>query len=111
MFEGKLPKPAGLHADSTGTVTPDALCELQWSDLVTRLAAARELRAELARGDESCAASFDADSAKHIAAMPDGLRCKEERAVNPDGLVNGKDAVAERVFHENGMTPALRGNT
>ncbi|RPF71343.1 hypothetical protein [Aurantiacibacter spongiae] len=101
MFEGKQPE----AAHSRESVGPDAgresLRRVTWSDLVSRLAAARELRAELASasgGRKTDPASFDAAFARHIAALGEPhagstghvVRRPEKQDVNPNGLGNGK---------------------
>lgn len=93
MFEGNLPLAHLAHdfgADSHGeSGDAEDLREVSWSDLRSRLEAARDLRASLrAVADEQCVdhwASFDAHSARHIAALTE---CKH--AVNPEDLANGK---------------------
>jgi hypothetical protein len=84
MFEGKLPKahealPLGEAQDD------DVLRPLSWSGLVARLAQARELRASLEGAPAVSDASFDAGSARRIAAHHNG-----KHAVNLDDLGNGK---------------------
>ena len=71
MFEGKLPRPAEAHALENGP-DGDVLRELSWSDLVARLAASRDLRASFAGVATPADASFDADSARRIAAHHNG---------------------------------------
>jgi len=69
MFEGKPPK----AVDARPFEEPQAgesLRPLSWGDLVARLEAARGLRASLSGGAED--ASFDADSARCIAAHHNG---------------------------------------
>ena len=77
MFEGK-PIVSGESAT-------DSLRPLAWSDLAARLAASRDLRASLAVGEEGGEASFDAMSARWIAAHRGG-----QEGVNPDVSANGK---------------------
>ncbi len=85
MFEGKPPK-APLAPDF-GPAGGDAgmLREMTWSDLRARLDAARDLREALHQVEEEHLASFDASSARHIAALAQG-----KHSVNPDDLANGK---------------------
>lgn len=112
MFEGKLPLAPDSRNSATGQVPEEALCELSWSDLVARLSAARELRAELAASDETMLASFDADSARHLACQHDGLRPdNSEYDVNPDDLGNGKGRAAKDQSRADRDTPATRGTT
>lgn len=79
MFEGKPLTPAELQGDS--------LRPLAWSELSSRLAAARDLRASLAPGEGDGEGSFDALSARWIAAHMDG-----QQDVNPEDSSNGKTA-------------------
>ena len=112
MFEGKLPQTSDSRESAALTPPQDVLCEMKWSELVARLSAARELRAELAHTDESVLASFDAESARHIASQHEScLRERGERDVNPDDLGNGKGHAAEGAPRADRETPATRGNT
>ena len=77
MFEGKPPIAAEPFRDS--------LRELGWSELASRLAAARDLRASLALGESDGEGSFDALSARWIAAHRDG-----QELVNREDSANGK---------------------
>src|SRR4051812_11987239 len=79
MFEGKPPQ-----VDQSAR---EALRPLAWSELASRLAAARELRAALAPGELEGEASFDAMSARWIAAHRTG-----EESVNREDSANGKGA-------------------
>lgn len=89
-----------------------SLCELSWSDLVAKLAAARELRAELSDADDSNLASFDAGSARHLALHQEPMQHEDyERSVNPDDLGNGKGACGKRREGADRNQPANRGNT
>ncbi len=84
MFEGKPPRPeqAGpLDGPSEG----HALRPLEWAELASRLAAARELRASLHSGDAEGEASFDPCCARRIAAHRDG-----KEPVNPDDSADRK---------------------
>ena len=78
MFEGKSIVPEESAAD--------ALRPLAWSDLAARLAATRDLRASLAVGEKGGKASFDAMSARWIAAHREG-----QESINPELSGNGKD--------------------
>jgi hypothetical protein len=85
MFEGKPPRPRDAHALDSEPQEFETLRPLSWTDLVARFTAARELRASdeeaLDRGD----ASFDAGSARRIAAHHNG-----NPDINPDVSGNGK---------------------
>ena len=91
MFEGKLPTP--VEALPLGELQDgEVLRPLSWSDLVARLSAARDLRASL----EGSEASFDAGSARRIAAHHNG-----KSSINPDDLGNGKgpEGIANPAVH------------
>ena len=91
MFEGKLPTP--VEALPLGELQDgEVLRSLSWSDLVARLSAARDLRASL----EGSEASFDAGSARRIAAHHNG-----KSSINPDDLGNGKgpEGIANPAVH------------
>ena len=112
MFEGKPLQAPDSRNSATGDTPEDRLCELHWGDLVARLSAARELRAELAASDAGALASFDACSARHLASQHESYRAdKDERDVNPDDLGNGKWPAAEHEARADRETPATRGNT
>lgn len=84
MFEGKPPRPEDGSA-LRFAAPREGLRLVAWSDLTTRLAAARDLRASLAPGERGGHASFDAMSARWIAAHPPG-----EEDVNPEDSANRK---------------------
>ena len=86
MFEGKPPqsgepRPLGTEPGEGGSLRP-----LKWDDLVARLSAAREFRDSLNGSARACESSFDAGSARLIAAHHNG-----KHLVNPDDSGNGKD--------------------
>ena len=85
MFEGKPPHPREARALDDGPQDFEALRPLSWGDLVARLTAARELRGAGGEADERGEASFDAGSARRIAAHHNG-----NHDVNPDISANGK---------------------
>lgn len=112
MFEGKAPLALDSRNSANGEMPEEALCELKWSDLVARLSAARELRAELALSDESMLASFDAESARHIASHHEGPRADNDKHdVNPDDLGNGKGHAAIHQSRADRDPMATRGTT
>lgn len=84
MFEGKPPHPRDARALDGGPRDIDALRPLSWGDLVTRLSAARESRSAQ-DGAGAGEASFDASSARRIAAHHNG-----KHDVNLDVSGNGK---------------------
>jgi hypothetical protein len=86
MFEGKLPSAAAAQpldrSGGTGNLRP-----VTWRDLVAKFDAVRDLRAELGTGEVAGGASFDPDSARHIADLAGG-----KPDINFDDLANGKAA-------------------
>ena len=111
MFEGKPPIAPDAHISATGKAPGEELCQLSWSDLVAKLAAARDLRVALAHHDDLAPASFDAGSARHLALHHDLLRQDEsERGVNPDDLGNGKGVYGKQLSGAGHKQPAIRGN-
>ncbi len=86
MFDGKPPSTASSRPLDRSAAEIENLRPVRWPDLVARFDAARELRAELG-ADEAAEASFDPDSARHIAELTEG-----KPDINFDGLANGKAA-------------------
>jgi len=82
MFEGRH-KPA--RPDPLAAGDGEALRPLEWSELASRLAAARELRAAVRDSAPEGEASFDAGSARWIAIHREGAA-----GVNPEDLGNVK---------------------
>jgi hypothetical protein len=97
MLEGKLPNPGGAQAFDRAGRGHDSLRAVSWSDLVARLNAARELRVELGAGETSGGASFDPDSARHIAELSES-----KHDINFDDLANGKAADGKARSNNNG---------
>jgi hypothetical protein len=87
MFEGKPPSAATSRPLGHGAAGIDNLRPVKWLDLVAKFDAARELRAELGKGETAGEASFDPDSARHIAELGEG-----KPDINFDDLANGKAA-------------------
>ena len=85
MFEGKPPRPRDAQALDGEPRDIDALRPLSWGDLVTRLSAARDLRSSFDGAATAGEASFDAGSARRIAAHHNG-----KQDVNLDVSGNGK---------------------
>jgi hypothetical protein len=85
MFEGKPPRPRDARALDGEPHDFETLRPLSWSDLVARFSAVRELRSSGDEEDEHGEASFDAGSARRIAAHHNG-----KHDVNPDISGNGK---------------------
>ena len=84
MFEGKPPRPKDARALDAQRIEI-ALRPLSWGDLVARLSAARDLRSSDEAPNQGGEASFDAGSARRIAAHHNG-----KHDVNPDVSANGK---------------------
>jgi|SRR5688572_20511227 len=85
MFEGKPPRPRDAQALDDEQPDIDALRPLSWSDLVARLTAARDSLLPHEGEDSTGEASFDAGSARRIAAHHNG-----KQDVNLDASGNGK---------------------
>lgn len=85
MFEGKPPRPRDARALDDEPRDIDALRPLNWGDLVARFSEAQHVRASLDDADPSEEASFDASSARRIAAHHSG-----KQDVNLDVSGNGK---------------------
>ena len=86
MFEGKPPRPRDARAlEDEQQHDFETLRPLSWGDLVARFSAAQEMRSSSDEVDESGEASFDAGSARRIAALHNG-----KHDVNPDISGNGK---------------------
>tara|TARA_E500000305_G_C3928704_1_gene191720 strand:+ start:328 stop:660 length:333 start_codon:yes stop_codon:yes gene_type:complete len=109
MFEGNLPKKAESRRQQGHSPEADPACEhlheLSWSDLRARFEAARDLRAALDETDLEAPASFDADSARRIAALAEG-----KPLVNPDDLANGKGSGDNKGSGIAGEWPGTRGS-
>ena len=88
MFEGKPPSSAAAHPFGEPQ-DGESLRPLSWSDLVARLAAARDLRGSLGDDAPPADGSFDAGCARRIAAQHNG-----KHSVNLDDLGNGKTHAA-----------------
>ena len=71
MFEGKPPRTADAlpleEPQDGGSLRP-----LSWTDLVARLSAGRDMRASLEGRPSASDASFDASSARCVAALHNG---------------------------------------
>ena len=84
MFEGKPPRTADAlpleEPQDGGSLRP-----LSWTDLVARLSAGRDMRASLEGRPSASDASFDASSARCVAALHNG-----KHGVNPEDSSNGK---------------------
>jgi len=85
MFEGKPPRPRDAQALDEQQHDFETLRPLSWGDLVARFSAAREMRSGDDHVDEGGEASFDAGSARRIAAHHNG-----KHDVNPDVSAYGK---------------------
>jgi hypothetical protein len=85
MYETKLSGADTLPPLDRAEVVQEGLRAVRWSDLVARFDAVRELRAGLDVGETAGDASFDPDSARHIAEIGVG-----KQDINFDDLANGK---------------------
>ena len=110
MFEGKPPIAPQSRNSGPGENRADELRALSWSDLTARLAAARDLRAELAQPQIDPNASFDADSARRLASLTDRPPGHGKQGVNPLALANGKGARCNGVDDTQTSDQADRGN-
>jgi hypothetical protein len=95
MFEGKPPRTADalpLEESREG----ESLRPLSWDDLVARLSAARALRESIEGGAAGSEASFDAGSARRIAAHHNG-----KHGVNLEDSSYGKgpEGIADQAVH------------
>jgi hypothetical protein len=97
MFDGKLTDIGAAHAFDRAAGAQHSLRAVSWSDLVAKFDAVRELRAELGTGEAAGGASFDPDSARHIAELAEG-----KQDINLDDLANGKAANGKGATHING---------
>lgn len=87
MFEAKLSRADAAQPIDHAAGGIGALRPVTWRDLAARFDAVRELRAELGTGETAGGASFDPDSARHIADLAEG-----KPDINFDDLANGKVA-------------------
>jgi hypothetical protein len=87
MYEAKISAMGTLPPPDLSEAGEEGLRPFRWPDLVARFDAVRELRAELGAGETPGGASFDPDSARHIAEIGDG-----KQDINFDDLANGKTA-------------------
>ena len=85
MFEGKPPRFGDARPLEEEPWEGEALRELTWADLVARLSATRGMRAVPEDPGEAGEASFDASSARRIAAHHNG-----KQPVNLDDSSYGK---------------------
>jgi hypothetical protein len=87
MFERKLTRADAVTSLDLPEAAPEGLRAVKWIDLVAKFDAIHDLRAELGAGETTGGASFDPDSARHIAEIGAG-----KQDINFDGLANGKSA-------------------
>lgn len=106
MFEGKLPKAPGAQDSAAQSSCSGSLRAMTWGDLRARLEAARDLRMSIAHPDHEVPTSFDAHSARRIAALANG-----KDAVNPEDLAIGKGADCISDSSDDDATRSDRGNT
>lgn len=111
MFEGKPPVAPVAKGQESGDSAGEGLCAISWTDLVAKLAAARDLRAELSDCAEIGVASFDALSAQHLALHHDKHPPEGKDSVNPDDLANGKGPECMTGLRADRINTGNRGNT
>jgi len=87
MFERKLSRADVVPPLDLPEAASEGLRAVKWTDLVAKFDAIHDLRAELGAGETTGCASFDPDSARHIAEIGVG-----KQDINFDGLANGKTA-------------------
>jgi hypothetical protein len=87
MFERKVTRADAFAPIDLPEPAAEVLRPVKWSDLVAKFDAIHDLRAELGAGEAGGGASFDPDSARHIAEIGAG-----KQDVNFDDLANGKTA-------------------
>jgi hypothetical protein len=102
MFEGKPPRMADSGA-SEAAPGDDVLRALSWHDLVARLAAARDVRSSSVSSQSHGDGSFDAGSARRIAAHHHG-----KQSVNLEDLSDGKGPAGMPVQAQRGATGVAR---
>ena len=104
MFEGKPPRTDDalpLEEPQDG----DSLRPLSWGDLVARLEAARGLRASFVGSPGAADASFDADSARCVAAHHNG-----KHSVNLEGSAYRKSPAGKAEQAVNGAASGVARN-
>ncbi len=116
MFEGKPPIAPGANGSQQAETASEELCALDWAELTAKLAAARDLRRELAPEEDGTLASFDAHCAQRIASHngkspEDLIEDNSKHGVNPEDLANGKGACANSDRHAENGDPPTRGYT
>lgn len=104
MFEGKSSHDGYGGTDAGEAAADGNLREVAWGELVSRLAAARDLRCELGASTATGEGSFDAESARRIAALGES---KPE--INSDALGNGKYGTANEASNLNVPNSGDRG--
>jgi hypothetical protein len=92
MFEGKPPRTADALPFEESR-EGESLRPLRWGDLVARLSAARELRESFEGGAAGSEASFDAGSARCIAAHHNG---KHGVNLEDSGYGKGPEGIADQ---------------
>lgn len=104
MYEGKPPD----TQEDDGSGRPAAvgqLREISWGDLRSRLEAARDLRTTIDEREVDRLTSFDAHSARCIAARSDG-----KDHLNPNNLSHGKGPGGMNSFQKAVAPARIREN-
>ena len=97
MFERKLTRADAVTSRDLPEAAPEGLRAVKWIDLVAKFDAIHDLRAELGAGETTGGASFDPDSARHIAEL-----AGSKQDINFDDLANGKAAGGKAHPNNNG---------
>ncbi|MEO6388258.1 MAG: hypothetical protein ABIT16_09310 [Croceibacterium sp.] len=97
MFEAKPPRPDDASPLNGEAWESEALRELTWADLVSRLAASRGIRESFQTGEGVGESSFDAFSAQRIAAHHN-----DKLSINPEASAYRKEPSATPWQAENG---------
>jgi hypothetical protein len=87
MFEGKIVRAGQELAPAEDAFGEERLRSLSWEEIVVRLGAARDFRRLMERQLNAGGGSFNADSARHLAAHGD-----VKPGINPFALTNRKMA-------------------
>jgi hypothetical protein len=82
MFEVKISTPLHAHHGVHVPFADEDLTAFSWTDLVSRLCAARELRTALAHVPGAARASFDAMAAEIITNRSESASCSGKPLVN-----------------------------
>jgi hypothetical protein len=85
MFEGNIVRTGREPASAEGTSGEEMLRALSWEEIIARLGAARDFRSLMERQRDAGGGSFNASSARLLAALGEG-----QPGINPFALTNRK---------------------